>query len=951
MAILARSWLTFTAIIATVLAVLTFLSSLQYDAILSGLIQQRLSVVAQSTADSFRSVVDLGLPLKMVRNANTVLARARQTDPRIAGIHVLDPAGRVVHSTGNSHAPRVSKALLPNRESNNGPVWSVETESEFISGVTITDASGAVVGNVVVEYAKDQFDREKASMAARLSIAATTLLVIFSSLTFFILRHRLAGANQGLRRLDGLLEGLRAEAGGSGGKSPKPHAAGSAKIGFLDPEIDALESRLTLATRNFQRAQSALDALTPPRNDVASPTTPDDRHEAAATSQMRETSIARLIAQRLVPWAALLILGSAAVLGYFTITAVNQSIEPELNRRTKLIGTIVSGNIQHAVSAGVPLDSLVGAKQYFGNVLHDFPEISYIGVISAQGGAIIESGIHRDRPDGKANDTQSVLDYPITSDGARVGSVIVETNPGFVTQKFRDVLLDLAVVTLVAILLAFEIMISLMSVTLTAPLVRLQRLVALQGSGDFSKRLKTTGRNAIDRLGAYLTHRTELLHSQFLALNSTAGAEGWQDSLLSAGRSLGLSNRPPQPLVIHFANDIRLPLFVFVMAEELATPFLPLFTRANSDAWLGLSQGVVISLPIMAYLVAIVVASPFARALTDRVGHRGMFLLALVPGLIDNLGLYWSSTVAEIMLWRSFTGVGYALATLACQDYVLDLVPREQRSRAINMFIVVVISGTFCGTAVGGILAERLGPRNVFLIGAALVVLAGFLAYRLLGEAQRQSAGFGTLANVPLKSIRNTLMNPRFAALTLGIAVPANVLLAAFLWYLVPLTMNSLGASIADIGRSQMLYYFLILATGAVVARFADLRTDPAVLAAIGGIVSGVALLLPSLAPTQWSVVLAVCGAGLGHAMVRAPQVGVAITLAETELSDAGTNVVLGALRTLERLGSVVGLLGIAVLSDVLDYEDAIAAIGILILCTATPFLIMVIFGAFRRNA
>ena len=99
MSILWRSWITFTAIIATVLIVLAALSSLQHNALYSDLIRQRLSVVAQTTADSFRSVVNLGLPISMVRNAREVLVRAQRTDPRITAIHAFNPTGIIVQTT------------------------------------------------------------------------------------------------------------------------------------------------------------------------------------------------------------------------------------------------------------------------------------------------------------------------------------------------------------------------------------------------------------------------------------------------------------------------------------------------------------------------------------------------------------------------------------------------------------------------------------------------------------------------------------------------------------------------------------------------------------------------------------------------------------------------------------------------------------------------------------
>ena len=90
MSILWRSWLTFTIIIATVLVLLTILSTLQFDSVLSNLIRQRLSVIAQTTSASFRPVAEMGLPISMMRNASKILQRAGQTDPQISSVHVFD---------------------------------------------------------------------------------------------------------------------------------------------------------------------------------------------------------------------------------------------------------------------------------------------------------------------------------------------------------------------------------------------------------------------------------------------------------------------------------------------------------------------------------------------------------------------------------------------------------------------------------------------------------------------------------------------------------------------------------------------------------------------------------------------------------------------------------------------------------------------------------------------
>ena len=78
--------------------------------------------------------------------------------------------------------------------------------------------------------------------------------------------------------------------------------------------------------------------------------------------------------------------------------------------------------------------------------------------------------------------------------------------------------------------------------------------------------------------------------------------------------------------------------------------------------------------------------------------------------------------------------------------------------------------------------------------------------------------------------------------------------------------------------------------------------------------------------------------AGIGQGLVRGSQVAVAMNIAETELSHIGPNAVLGALRTLERGGSVVGLIAIAFLSSHIGYAGATGATALWVLVGAALF-------------
>jgi uncharacterized membrane protein YuzA (DUF378 family) len=73
------------------------------------------------------------------------------------------------------------------------------------------------------------------------------------------------------------------------------------------------------------------------------------------------------------------------------------------------------------------------------------------------------------------------------------------------------------------------------------------------------------------------------------------------------------------------------------------------------------------------------------------------------------------------------------------------------------------------------------------------------------------------------------------------------------------------------------------------------------------------------------------------------------MALAESELARLGPGAVLGALRALERAGSLVGLLGIALVAGASGYANATLAVAVWVLCGAGVYA-LTILGE-RRDA
>jgi predicted MFS family arabinose efflux permease len=180
-----------------------------------------------------------------------------------------------------------------------------------------------------------------------------------------------------------------------------------------------------------------------------------------------------------------------------------------------------------------------------------------------------------------------------------------------------------------------------------------------------------------------------------------------------------------------------------------------------------------------------------------------------------------------------------------------------------------------------------------------------------------------------MRDVTVVLKQRSLVLLMAGVTVPMNVLMAAFLWYLVPLTMASVGSSASSIARTLMVYYLVILMGGPLVTRLVERRAGEWTLVGLGSVMSGAVLLLPAFSLSALTVSVAVLVVGIGHAAVRGPQISLALDIANTELHDAGRGPILAAMRSVERLGSVAGLLVVAILAAWFDLAVVIGAIGV----------------------
>jgi predicted MFS family arabinose efflux permease len=167
-------------------------------------------------------------------------------------------------------------------------------------------------------------------------------------------------------------------------------------------------------------------------------------------------------------------------------------------------------------------------------------------------------------------------------------------------------------------------------------------------------------------------------------------------------------------------------------------------------------------------------------------------------------------------------------------------------------------------------------------------------------------------------------------ALIIGVAVPMNIGMSVFIWYLTPLILEAAGAQISDIGRVVMVYYLVPVLVGPTIARLADGKVGYVPMLVAGTIVAGCALSSLYFGAGFWPMVGAVGFFGLGFAMCDAVVYAHIIRISEDSGIVGARDTSLAALRIIVRLAAIAGLLVGAQLAVRFDYVWLAVAIGML---------------------
>lgn len=159
------------------------------------------------------------------------------------------------------------------------------------------------------------------------------------------------------------------------------------------------------------------------------------------------------------------------------------------------------------------------------------------------------------------------------------------------------------------------------------------------------------------------------------------------------------------------------------------------------------ARGIVLAVSV--FTVAMVLTSPAAGWLADRLGPRRYLLLSLGLMVLGQLGAALAQGLGSLVAARGVQGVACA-GIPACVQALLAAHWPHRRRQAMAAWASAIGLGQAVGPPVGGLVAQLAGWRWVFGAAALIVVLVSIVLARQLPEAPAVGAPMDPVALVLL---------------------------------------------------------------------------------------------------------------------------------------------------------------------------------------------------------
>ncbi|MFK7966198.1 MAG: MFS transporter [Burkholderiaceae bacterium] len=142
---------------------------------------------------------------------------------------------------------------------------------------------------------------------------------------------------------------------------------------------------------------------------------------------------------------------------------------------------------------------------------------------------------------------------------------------------------------------------------------------------------------------------------------------------------------------------------------------------------------------ISGYLVVATVATPIYGKLSDVYGRWPLLSAAIALYLVASLASALAQSMPQLLAFRLLQGLGGGGLIVLVQTIIGDIVPRQERGRYQAFLSGVFALAAIAGPVIGGLLAQYLHWRAIFLFNLPLGIAAWLITRRGLRSLPRNN--------------------------------------------------------------------------------------------------------------------------------------------------------------------------------------------------------------------
>ena len=385
---------------------------------------------------------------------------------------------------------------------------------------------------------------------------------------------------------------------------------------------------------------------------------------------------------------------------------------------------------------------------------------------------------------------------------------------------------------------------------------------------------------------------------------------------------------------------IRPVAFLFLFAVALSVSFLPLHMASLYKPMFGLSKDIVLGLPIsVEMLCVLIVLFPSAGWMDRRGWHEPFF----VGGFIAVIGLFLSGIATgplEFIFYRGIMGAGYGFSWIALQGFVVSNCTANERATGMSTLVAGIFAGSICGSAVGAMLAERIGYRPVFFIAAGIMVFSLFFTLLFLKNYFIKPK---VPASGPQKHVKGAffkiMLNRNIFFTFIFSIIPTSICVVGVLYYMSPIYLNRIGTTQSNIGRAFMVYGLCMIYIAPLISRLVDKTANKRIFIVISGLCSGLGLIVFYYFNGFFTMLFMIFMLGIASSFGTASQLVFVLDLKIS--NEIGLGKVMSFQRTADKIGQMMGPIIFGLVAGIVGVESGIAATGFIYLL----FTLLLIVG------